>query len=91
MKRKIQKRRGFKLVKNVYANAYHLTPTQRAELLIADVECDDPNNLISHEEAVKQIEKWLNKPARLTPEQEVELEEAIAETYDQQNLLIMKR
>jgi hypothetical protein len=41
-------------------NRFHLTTKQRKALLLADAECDDPNNLVSHEEAVKEIEKWLN-------------------------------
>ena len=40
---------------------YNLTPEQEAELLIADSECDDPANLVSHEDAVNEIESWLRR------------------------------
>ena len=40
---------------------YNLTPEQEAELLMADAECDDPTNLVSHEDAVKEIESWLRR------------------------------
>ena len=38
------------------------TPEQIEQLLIAEVECDDPNNFISHEEVVKEMEELLNRP-----------------------------
>jgi hypothetical protein len=60
---------------------------QKKELLLAASECDDPNNLVSHEEAVKEIEKWLNRPVKLTPKQEADLKEAIEETYDPTKLI----
>ena len=40
---------------------YNLTPEQEAELLMADAECDDPTNLVSHEDAVREIESWLRR------------------------------
>ena len=40
---------------------YTLTPEQEANLIIAEAECDDPTNLVSHDEAVKQIEQWLKR------------------------------
>ncbi len=41
--------------------AYNLTPEQEAELALSVAECDDPANLVSHEEAIKQIESWLRR------------------------------
>lgn len=75
----------------------YLTAQQRAELRLAVAECNDPNNLVSHEEAVIQIEKWLKRPKKLkqeegisvnlTSQQAAELDAAIAETYDPTKLI----
>ena len=72
--------------KSKQRKGHNLTAEQEAELMISVAECDDPNNLISHEDAVREIESWLKRPKKstynLTPEQEIELDEGIAETYD---------
>jgi uncharacterized protein HemY len=76
--------------------ASRLTSQQKKELRLAIAECEGPNNLVSHEEAMLQIEQWLKRPNKvennskmpcLTPEQEAELEKAIAETYDPTKLI----
>jgi ABC-type microcin C transport system duplicated ATPase subunit YejF len=46
---------------DVETSPYNFTPEQVAQIMLADAECDDPNNLVSHEEAVNQIESWLNR------------------------------
>jgi hypothetical protein len=46
---------------DVETSEYNLTPEQEAELILSEAECDDPKNLVSHEEAVKQIESWLKR------------------------------
>jgi hypothetical protein len=38
-----------------------LSPQQQRELEEALAECDNPANLISHEEATKQIDRWLKE------------------------------
>ena len=48
-------------VEDIETSDYVLTPNQEAELMLSVAECDDPNNLVSHEEAVNQIEQWLNR------------------------------
>ena len=48
-------------IEDVETSNYNLTPEQEAELMISVAECDDPKNLISHEDAVKEIESWLNR------------------------------
>ena len=37
------------------------TPEQIEHLLMVEAECDDPSNMVSHEEAVKEIESWLKR------------------------------
>lgn len=39
----------------------NFTAEQIANLIIAEKECDDPSNLVSHDEAVKEIEGWLKR------------------------------
>ena len=34
------------------------TPEQIEHLLMVEAECDDPNNMMTHEEVVKQMELW---------------------------------
>ena len=77
-------------------NGYKLAPDQEKQMMIALAECNNPNNLVSHEEAVFQIETWLNRPITsknsdgyndLTPQQKIDLEEAIAETYHPTKLI----
>ncbi len=41
---------------DVETSEYNLTPEQEEELMLSVAECDVPTNLISHEEAVNQIE-----------------------------------
>ena len=56
--------RYFEAVKNVELaseTTYNLTPEQEAELALSIEECDDPANLVAHDEAVKQIESWLRR------------------------------
>ncbi len=58
--------RYFKAVKEVeletdVETAYYLTPEQETELALSIAECDDPANLVTHEEAIKQIESWLRR------------------------------
>jgi predicted DNA binding protein len=80
-------------VTDVETSDYRLTPEQEAELMLAVAECDDPKNLVSHKKAVTQIESWLNRSIKpeedtqisdnhLTPKQEAELKQAIAQTHD---------
>jgi hypothetical protein len=38
-----------------------LTPMQQAELEASIKECDNPANLVPHEEAVKMIDVWLKR------------------------------
>ena len=56
--------RYFEAVKDVEFETeitYHLTPEQEVELALSVAECDDPANLVTHEEAIKQIESWLKR------------------------------
>ncbi len=56
--------RYFEAVKDVeqeYDTAHNLTPEQEAELALSVAECDDLENLVPHEEAIKQIESWLKR------------------------------
>jgi histidyl-tRNA synthetase len=46
---------------DVETSDHNFTPEQVAQILLADAECDDPNNLVAHEEAINQIESWLNR------------------------------
>ena len=36
-----------------------LTKAEQEELLLSDLEADDPNNLISHKEVLHQQSRWL--------------------------------
>ena len=85
------KKTKFKIVNK---KGYKFTSELMRQLRLADAECDDPNNLVSHEEAVSQIESWLNRTPKekakrlnLTLQQLKELDEAIAETYDPTKLI----
>jgi hypothetical protein len=50
--------------RNLYTaktKGYNFTPYQLAQITLADAECDNPNNLVTHEEAIFHIEKWLKR------------------------------
>jgi len=55
----------YKLVSEVlfqtWAAEGTLSPEQEAELDLAIKESRDPSNLVSHEEAMKKMGKWLDK------------------------------
>ena len=38
-----------------------LSPVQQSELIASVKECDDPQNLVPHDQAVKMIEQWLSE------------------------------
>ncbi len=40
---------------------HKLDQEQKIELLLTDDECEDEDNLISHEDAKKEYTKWLKK------------------------------
>ena len=51
--------RGENWFRNTGDNGF--TPEQIEHLLMVEAECDDPNNMVSHEDAVKEIESWLKR------------------------------
>ena len=71
------------------------TQEQRAEIKLSIKESFKPENWVSHEEVMSKYAKYNKKPksdgwSDLTIEQQMKLNEAIAESYDTSQLVSME-